>query len=216
MKKYSRYIGIVIFVGVVIAAVFLLWKLVKNYGNNSAGIEKKLSDNGGLIDQYQGQLVELKQQAEKSGNASDLQRYAGAQYATGDAAGAEVTYRKQLEKDPKSFLAQGGLANALRDQQKFESAIVAYQKAIELSPSTVSSYVNLASLYQYSMKQVDKAIEVYKQGIEKNPKSVDLRVLLGIAYEQANEVEKAKTIYADVLKIETGNKTATSALERLK
>jgi Flp pilus assembly protein TadD len=145
-----------------------------------------------------------------------LQNYGIAQYATGDVSGAEATYRKQIEKEPKSVIAHSGLANALRDQKKFDQAIEEYRKVIELSPSTTTAYVNLASVYQYSLKQMDQAIGVYRQGIEKNSKSVDLQVLLGIAYEQENKIEDAKKAYAAALEISAENQAAKAALERLK
>ncbi|HMN19042.1 MAG TPA: tetratricopeptide repeat protein [Candidatus Moranbacteria bacterium] len=175
---------------------------------------KEVRSPQNIQEHYKRDLPELKKKAE-GGNAADLQNYAIAQYATGDAAGAEQTYRKQIQADPQSALAHNNLANALRDQRKYQEAAQHYEKAMEISPAMLSAYVNLGSVYQYSLKDMVKAAEVYERGIKNNPNSADLYMLLAILKEQVGDKEDAAISYRKVLEINPAKEAAKAALERL-
>ncbi|KKP95577.1 MAG: hypothetical protein US25_C0063G0004 [Candidatus Moranbacteria bacterium GW2011_GWE1_36_7] len=206
IKKYLIIGGVLV---IVIVAGIFVWK--KQSAEKSSSKEVPAD----LIGQYKQDLNDLQKKAETSGSKEDLQAYAIAQYATGNAMGAIETYTEQIKKDPNSIVAHGGLANALRDQKNFDGAIEQYKKVIEISPTDISAYVNLASVYQYQLKQTDKAIEIYKQAIEKNPKSADLYVLIGLAYEQSSDNGSARTNYEKALEIDENNVAAKAGLERL-
>lgn len=207
-RALKAVVFIVVIVGIIVGG-FFAWPKISQKLNKP----KPVAENA--IEQYRQDLKNLKKQAETSGSKEDLQAYGIAQYATGDAAGAVDTYTKQIAKDDKNIIAHSGLANALRDQKNFEQAIVEYKKVIELAPTDISAYVNLASVYQYQLKQMDKAVEVYNQGIEKNPKSTDLQLLLAMAYEQAADKDNAKSTYEKVLATDESNAAAKAAMERL-
>lgn len=184
----------------------------KNEGTNQS------ANSGGsnnLIEQYKEQLPDLKKKADDN-QPQNLYNYAVAQYATGDVSGAEVTYRKQIEQDKGNAVAQNNLANALRDQKKYDEAITHYQEAIKLAPKTLSSYINLANVYQYSLKEEDKALEIYNQALKENDQAVEIYVLKGILYEEKKDKEKAKESYEAALKIQPQNKAAEVGLERVK
>ena len=168
-----------------------------------------------LIDTYRDQLGDLKKKAEGN-NPADLQNYAVAQYATGDAAGAVDTFEKQIAVDPNNLTAHNSLGNALRDVQKYDDAIKEYEKAIQLSPQTVTSYINLGNLYQYVLKQKDKALDAYQRGIKANPESADLNVLAGILKEEDSDKEAAKQFFLEALKIQPDNQAAKAGMERVK
>lgn len=208
-KKFVKMAIVTMVFIVIVAGGFFAWTKLPLKLNKPKAVPEN------LIDQYKQDLSKLKKQAEKSGSNEDLQAYGIAQYATGDAAGAIDTYTKQIAKDDKNIIAHSGLANALRDQNNFDQAIEQYKKVIELAPNDISAYVNLASVYQYQLKQMDKAVEVYQQGIEKNPKSIDLQLLLAMFYEQVTDKDSAKKTYEKVLLIDENNAAVRVALERL-
>lgn len=168
----------------------------------------------GLIDQYRKQLPELKKKSE-NGSASDLQQYGIALYATGDFAKAEEVYKKQAQQDEKNPMVHNNLANALRDQKKFEEAIAEYQKAIELNPKSTNTYLNLASVYQYSLNDFDKAMEVYKKAIESDSQNVDFLNMAALAWEQHGDTEKAKEYFQKVLQIQDSNQAAKAGMQRI-
>lgn len=200
--KWLVLIGLIIVVG-----IGLYLKKDKDAANETP----KPSD---IISQYQEQLPQLK---EKAGNGSsvDLQNYAIAQYATGDVAGAEQTYRKQIEKGGENAMVHNNLANSLRDQKKYDEAVEEYKKAISQSPQTLTYYANLGGLYQYNLKDADRAVEIYLQGIEKNPDYVDLYVLVALVYEQKDDNEKAAEYFEKALELQESNGAAKAGLERM-
>lgn len=167
-----------------------------------------------LIDQYRNQLPQLEKNA-KGGNPNDLQQYGIALYATGDLSKAEEIYHKQAEIDDNNPLVHNNLANTLRDEQKYEEAIKEYRRAIELSPKNLNTYLNLASVYQYSLKDFDGAMKVYEQAMEENPESVDFTNMAGLAAEQKGDKQKAKEYFEKTLTVQNENPVAKSALQRL-
>lgn len=207
LAKRKRWIWGASFVSLLGASLTLVYLYTHRSG-------KELQTPRNIQEQYRQELPQLKKKAE-SGSAADLQNYAIAQYATGDAPGAEQTYRKQIEADPRSALAHNNLANALRDQGKYEEAAEHYEKAMEISPKMLSAYVNLGSIYQYSLKDKGKAAAVYERGIKNNPSSSDLHVLLAILQEQSGDKSGAADSYRRALEVNSANAAAKAALERM-
>lgn len=169
----------------------------------------------GLIGEYKKQLPQLEKKA-KSGDPKDLQQYGIALYAVGDLAKAEETYRAQIKVDDRNPMAHNNLANTLRDQKKFEQAIEEYRRAVELAPQNENSYLNLASVYQYSLKDFDKALEVYQNAMEANPENVDFMNMAAMAYEQKGDEDNARQYFEKVLAKQADNQVAKAGLERLK
>lgn len=205
-KKYLIIIGAIVVV-VLVAFAFVIIR-----GKQSKTVEQKPLT---LIEQYKMQLPELEERA-KGGNANDLQAYGVALYATGNLSEAEQAYKKQIQADGGSFMSHNNLANILRDEKKFEEAVAEYEKAISLSPNSANSYINLASLYQYSLNDFDKAIEIYDRAINSNPNIADFPNLAGLAYEQKGDIENAEKYFQKAIALQEDNQTAKAALERLK
>lgn len=184
------------------------WK----YSKNLSG--QKQVEPSDIIEQYRRQLGDLKEKA-KSNNVADLQNYAVALYATGNLDEAEEAYKEQLVIDGSNWVARNNLANVLRDEKKFDEAISYYEQAIKLSPKSINTYINLGSVYQYSLNDVDKALDVYIRGIKANPESADLPVIAALAYEQAGNNEKARENFKKALEIQENNQAAKAGLERI-
>ena len=184
------------------------WKYQKNLS-----LKKQVQPTD-IVEQYRSQLKDLKEKS-KSNNATDLQNYAVALYVTGNLNEAEGTYKKQLSVDEDNWVAKNNLANVLRDEKKFDEAIDYYEQAIKLSPKSVNTYINLGSIYQYSLNDMDKALEVYMRGIKANPESADLPVVAALAHEQSGNKEKARENFEKALEIQENNQAAKAGLERI-
>ncbi|KKR11934.1 MAG: Tetratricopeptide repeat domain protein [Candidatus Wolfebacteria bacterium GW2011_GWC2_39_22] len=209
LERKRQLIILILSLTIVLAGITLFAGRYEKKSNDTE--QKPLT----LIEQYRNQLPGLEIKA-KSGNASDLQQYGIALYATGDLLKAEDVYKKQVTVDNGSLMAHNNLANILRDEKKYEEAISEYEKAIKISPKAINSYVNLASLYQYSLKNMDKAIEVYDRAIEDNPESIDFPNLAALAYEQIGDIENSQLYFKKTLTLQENNQTAKAGLERLK
>jgi len=218
-KKGKPVIIIIIAIVIILGlAAIGFWKkdsILQKIGSKKVVTTQQPGTNA-LLEQYKSNLPDLKKKAENTSNSNNLQNYAVAQYATGDVAGAEDTYRKQLQVDANNAVAHNNLANALRDQGNYEEAVKEYQQAIKLNPKSTTSYINLANMYQYSLSKIDNGIEVYKDGIAQNPDSVDLLVLLGNTYAQNDDKESAQKYFQKALDLQPENTAAKAGMERLK
>ncbi len=216
-KKKKLVIGVAILAVIALIAVLVV---KRNFVLEKIGLKKPAATNqqgvNAILNQYKNNLPELKKKAENSTNANDLQNYAVAQYATGDLAGAEKTYRDQIKIDSKNAVVHNNLANALRDQGNFEEAAKEYQEAIKLNPTSATSYINLANMYQYSLNKADEAISVYKDAISQISDSADLYVLLANTYAQKGDKNSAEKYFQKALEIQPDSQAAKAGLERLK
>lgn len=90
------------------------------------------------------------------------------QLGTGDAAGAEASFRTALELEPNNAEAHSGLSKALRDQQKFGPAVDELARAIDMDPAFWRYRHDLGILHYYS-GDLDAATEAIQQAIRLNP-----------------------------------------------
>jgi superkiller protein 3 len=86
----------------------------------------------------------------------------------GDYQGAEEIWRQVIEQDPNNAPAYLGLGNRLRDQNKLEEAIAAYERAIAVDPNYAFGYVGLGNALREN-NQLESAKVQYEQAIELNP-----------------------------------------------
>lgn len=209
-RRGAKIAIIIAIILVVVAAGVGFFRLRKS----SRPSHSQTASGNSLIDQYKNELGELQKKAQ-SGKPADLQNYAVAQYATGNAQGAAQTYTQLVRSGSASAVVYNNLANALRDQKNYTQAIKDYQTAIGKDKTLLSAYFNLGSVYQYNLNQPAKAVDVYREGIKNNPTSADLEVFLGQAYEQQKDTADAVSAYQAALKIQSGNAAAKAGLARL-
>ncbi len=75
-------------------------------------------------------------------------------------------------------------------QNKFEEAIMALEKAVELEPGYGNAYNALGVIY-YQQKQYGKAAEQYLLAIESDPNDVKARTNLALTYQKQQAYQKA-------------------------
>jgi len=107
-----------------------------------------------------------------SASVMDSQSSQGGGYSNGN---APVAYNEVLQelktllaKDPNNAELQSRLGDAYFDIKDFNSAVVAYKKAISINPADVDAYNDLALSYHY-MDNTIEGLAFVNQGIEKNP-----------------------------------------------
>jgi Flp pilus assembly protein TadD len=74
-----------------------------------------------------------------------------------------------------------GLGNVYATRGDAGSAIAEYRKAIEIDPTFLAAYANLADLYRARGADAD-AEAVLRQGIARNPEAAPLRFALGLTF----------------------------------
>ncbi len=121
---------------------------------------------------------------------------------------AEGYLKKAATLKPRDANAHFYLARSLHEQKKALPAEASYRKALETGYDKGSVCYNLGYLYEYEVKDYEKALEnykeylatggVYRDQVQKKVDSLDLWVT-GQKYEDAGDYKKAQEEYEKAL-----------------
>lgn len=104
---------------------------------------------------------------------------------------------------------------ALYQQNLFEEAKVAYQKAVDLDPSRPERFVSLAQVYR-SLGQLNNAVVALNKAVEVEEENLDFLFLLIDLQAELGNFDEALEIVGKVLELDPENKEAKSYVETLK
>lgn len=134
---------------------------------------------------------------------------------------AEKIYQKITTLDPKALWARLSLLESRVQSSllKGENSRIAtyasiYLKLIQEYPNEPEAYILLAKL-AIKIKQPDDAIKVLNQGLKVLPDSNELKNTLGFAYIEERELNKARTLFDDILRVDPENVEALSGRGRV-
>jgi tetratricopeptide (TPR) repeat protein len=165
---------------------------------------------------YQQKLDSLKKGASKKPHDSSAQReYGVALYATGQLDDAKKQYIKAIAANPKDATLYNNLGNIERDLADYNGAASAYDKAISLNAQLLNAYVNLANMQIYNQHNTDSGISTYQKALKGLPGNNEIRLLLGLAYEQKGDKAAAVQQYQTILQSDANNAAAAANLKRL-
>lgn len=119
-------------------------------------------------------------------------RHGNKDFRKGEAAKAEVAYRKALEKNPRNTQALYNLGNALFAQKKDSAAVQSLEQAAKSETSKIRkamAYHNMGVICQ-SHKMFGEAIEAYKNALRLNPKDDTTRYNLELCKRQQKQQKK--------------------------
>lgn len=119
-------------------------------------------------------------------------RHGNKDFRKGEAAKAEVAYRKALEKNPRNTQALYNLGNALFAQKKDSAAVQSLEQAAKSETSRIRkamAYHNIGVICQ-SHKLFGEAIEAYKSALRLNPKDDTTRYNLELCKRQQKQQKK--------------------------
>jgi O-antigen biosynthesis protein len=92
-------------------------------------------------------------------------------------------YQRSLELNPKSYLPNLCLGNALTAANKCSEAIAHYYKAIDLAPDAAEVYCMLGNALS-AQKNWDEAVKSYRQALKLKPTSLEFQECLELAILQ--------------------------------
>ena len=110
----------------------------------------------------------------------------------------EESEKKCAEKQG-SVVAHHHLGLVYRKAGRFDEAVAALEKAIELDPFSVESLINLGSLY-FDMGNIDKAQAVNEQAVNIHGASAQGHANLGLIWQNKGDAAKALEYYTDAVK----------------
>lgn len=114
---------------------------------------------------------------------------------------ARDRFREAVEKKENFPIAYYNLAVALSRLQDYSAAIDELGKAVGLERSNVTYLYSLGSLYQLRKEEgdLDRAEAIYKELFKVNERLVDVRLALGLLYEEKDESDLAIEQYRKIL-----------------
>ena len=119
-------------------------------------------------------------------------RQGNKQFHRGDYPGAEVSFRKALEKNPKNPQAAFNLGNALMAQKKDSAAVEQFESATRLETNPLrkaQSFHNMGVICQ-THKMYGEAIEAYKNALRLNPDDDETRYNLVLCKHQKQKQDQ--------------------------
>lgn len=103
-----------------------------------------------------------------------------------------------INTNPKLLSGYSTLASVYQQEKEWDLAIGTIEKGLAIEPKWIGGYGAMATVY-FAQGDQAKVIDSFKLGLTNNPESNFLSMQLASAYEQAEEYEKAKTLYEQIL-----------------
>jgi tetratricopeptide (TPR) repeat protein len=94
---------------------------------------------------------------------------------------------------------------------RYEDAMNAFKKAIEMRPGFAVSYIGLGRCY-HKMRRIDEAEQMLKKGIELDPGSASSYLDLGQLYSEISSFDKEIAVYQRLLERDSSSAMAHSYL----
>jgi tetratricopeptide (TPR) repeat protein len=131
---------------------------------------------------YSGALADIKKAIEMNPNLPDVYSYYGlALLYTGDQAGSQQAFEKELEHDPNDFDGNLRLGLLLRVNQEYDRALPYLQHALEVRPGDLSTRFEIASVELGQGKQEQARAEL-ESIVKAAPTFTEAHVMLATIY----------------------------------
>lgn len=105
-------------------------------------------------------------------------------------------------QDPEELFVVGNVYSTLgtteQSPARFDQALKAYQKVLELKPDKAAAYTNIGVVY-YQTNRLDDAIAQYQKALSLDPKDAETQYLLGAAYTQKQNLAEAEKAFNTAL-----------------
>ncbi len=124
----------------------------------------------------------------------------------------QTLFKEMARTSPQSYLAQYNLANEYAKRRQADSAVVHYQKAIEIKPTNIDAINNLGVLF-FMMGKYALAEGEYRKAVVLNPRSPVVYYNIGLCYQQRGLAQDASHWYRLALEKDPFFRPAGSALE---
>jgi tetratricopeptide (TPR) repeat protein len=103
--------------------------------------------------------------------------------------------RNEVNQNPRNISAWTKFGNTLMDSHRYQEAIDAYQKALELDQKNVDVRVDMGTCFKY-IGQFERAVEEYRKAITIDPRHVNAYRNLGVVlgFDLGNKKEAIKAL----------------------
>lgn len=123
-------------------------------------------------------------------------------------------YKKAIECDSHLKEPYNNIASIYIRQNNFEDASIYLEKSIELNPKDYVAMYNLGAIYQNIYAKQTESKSLYRRSIRENPYYVSPKIgLAKLLILNGGDIEEAKDLFRDVLKLEPENNDIKQLLE---
>ena len=117
---------------------------------------------------------------------------------SGDPQEMEIRFRKQLERDPDSVLAQFGMGIVWQGRSEYERAVQHFREALKSRPDSVPVLRKLAETYQRTGRDKE-AIQLLEKALRSDRQDRSSYLLLAKSYQNLEEHGQAIRLYERLL-----------------
>ena len=114
-------------------------------------------------------------------------------------------WEDNVAKSPNRARVHGNLGKAYLDAGKYEKARVEFEKTLQLNPTFLGAYNNLATIYIDHYRHYEMARQYLQEAIRRNPNYPSAYLNLGVVHLQLRELEAATRAFRKFLKLEPKN-----------
>ncbi len=121
---------------------------------------------------------------------------------------AIINYKVYLTKYPDDSEGWFRLGYSNMRLSRYEQAIDAFTKVLEINPKSSGSYINIATCYRV-LRKYEQAVESYLKAFEISPKTLlvpNINHEFGFTYVEMGEIQKARETFENMISEEEGNK----------
>jgi cytochrome c-type biogenesis protein CcmH/NrfG len=122
---------------------------------------------------------------------------------------------KQLGEITNEAVHYSNLGLALYQQQEFEAAKEAYQRAVVLDPSRPQRFVSLAQVYR-SLDQSSNALVAANKASEMDPENIDFLFLIADLQMDSKNYEESLNALKKILELDPANSEAKTYIRKVK
>jgi tetratricopeptide (TPR) repeat protein len=116
----------------------------------------------------------------------------------GDPARAEGAYRQAVQLEPDRARHVRGLAQSLYDQERYQDALVQYQRLLELRPDDANTYLRMSLIYR-RLQRLDDAERQILLAKQRAPDNLEIIYNEATLYEEQGRLADAVQVASDAV-----------------
>ncbi len=131
-----------------------------------------------------------------------------------DFAGAETAYRRTVALWPKKASYHVNLGVALKNERKFEEALIAFDDALAIDPDLEEARSHRTDML-IALGRLGEAMGDLEQIVRESPDNMAARYHLGLAYRREGREEDARREWETILRDDPGSAAAKESAKQL-
>ena len=102
-----------------------------------------------------------------------------------------------IESDPNNLVNYFNLGNIYIKLQKYDLALINFEKTINLNKEFFQGYNNIANIHK-ELKNIEKSISFFRKAIELNPNYINALYNLAVVYYEIGQYEESAFYFKKV------------------